>query len=630
MADASETSVSCGASWFVVLPDHERARALAGRLSARACRVLPHASGRPWLVGCWDETRMTVAGAGGVRLAVAGSCSLTAPELTARSRALRAAADAESVVAGVAGSFHLLASVDGEVYARGSLAGDRRLYRARIDGVTTVGDRARTLAWLTGRGPDPARLAACLVVPSLPYPLAHESVWRGVTTAPPGEALHLDADGSFRTARWWRPPSADLPLDDAAKGLRDALRAAVAARVSPGEVWGADLSGGMDSTSLCFLAAEAGARLVTVTLEWSAVGNEDAHYARRAAEHLPGVTRLTFPSAALPAHFADLGERRDPGDEPTVLLRDRAQQREVIRALVEHGARRRLSGYGGDHVVTPPPAYLHALLRRRPVTALRHAAAHRARGRWPLAATLRELLSRRPLAQWLAAQAGTLGPTGRGPEPECGWAPSMALPPWATGRARDLVSELLRHAADAGPEPSAADRGAHAWLHTARVAGTSAAHLAHWSAGAGLPVETPFCDDAVITAALRVRPDLAGHPARYKPLLAAAMSGIVPAPVLARTTKDHSGEEWLTGLSAQRRLLAAWADDSRLAALGLADTGALRRALLAPGLLNGGAAELEFSLGTEAWLRDLDDHPHPAHLKEHPSEPAESTSAAAP
>ncbi len=161
------------------------------------------------------------------------------------------------------------------------------------------------------------------------------------------------------------------------------------------------------------------------------------------------------------------------------------------------------------------------------------------------------------------------------------------------------------------------------------MAATGAGQIAHAAEQEGLPIDTPFCDDAVIDACLRTRPEQTGHPARYKPLLAAAMSGIVPEAILTRTTKDHCGEEWQAGLLARRRDLAAWADDSRLVEAGLADPDRLRRALLSPGVLGVGAAVLEYTLGAEAWLRDLETHPHPAHLKEHTVEGAPTPPAAA-
>lgn len=587
---------------------------LMARLRSHARHVVSHPSGRPWLLGCWAEGDLALARAGNTVLAIVGPCSVSATELTARLTDVRGVADVETAVRAVRGCFHVVASVGGRGYARGSASGARRVYRATIEGVTVCADRARTLAWLINAEVDTSQLAARLASP-LPHQVAGGAMWRGVHALAPAQALSLEPDGDHRVTTWWRPPPAELPLAQGAAALRGALRDAVAVRVRPGEVLGVDLSGGMDSTSICFLAAEAGARLVTATLRWSAPGNEDHAYAQHAAERLPGIERLVFASTELPAHFTGLTVRHDPADEPSAVLRDRAQQEHIAQALRARGVQRRLSGHGGDHVVLPPTLYVHTLLRRAPCSALRHTAGWKARYRWGLGATARMLLDSRSYASWLTASSTRLRDSavaGSSPHPQ-GWGEWPRLPPWASEHATDLLAGLLRSAAERA-HPLAIDRGQHAWVHQTQEAGRIAGLLTHTTAAHGLPMDSPFCDDAVITAALAVRPDHAHNPWSYKPLLAAAMDGLVPERVLRRTTKDHSGQEWHAGLRAHQRDLADWAHDSHLVAAGIAEESELRRALLSPGMLHGGACQLENTLGAEEWLRDLAAHPTPSYL----------------
>ncbi|REK86491.1 hypothetical protein DY245_32090 [Streptomyces inhibens] len=578
-------------------------------------------SGRAWLLGSWAAEEMATVSAGERLLAVVGTSSTTAADLMTRLKSVGMVADLEAALHGVQGSFHVAASLNGRGYVRGSASGARRLYRAAVAGVTVCADRASTLAWLTGNEPDIAQLSARLAAPHLPHPLADAAMWTGVETVPPGEALNLEPDGACRTAAWWQPPPAELPLAEGALRLREVLRDAVALRVRPGQVLGADLSGGMDSTSLCFLAAEAGASLVTSTLHWKAPGNQDHHYAAYAAKHLPRVEALVFPSAELPACFTGLDERRDPGQEPAATLRDLARRQHTAREMRARGAVLRLSGYGGDHTVVPPSAYVHALLRRSPRTALRHAAGFKARSRWPLGATARMLLGAAPYPSWLTTAGARLRkPVVDATEPQT-WGARPVLPVWASEQAADQLAALLLSAAGQ-TRPLAADFGQHAWIHQMREAGRIAGLLHDAETSMDLPVDSPFCDDSVMNACLAVRPEEAGGPRSYKPLLAAAMDGLVPPYLLARTTKDHCGPDWYHGLKAHRRQLADWADTSHLVAAGIADENELRRVLLNPGLQSGGGApELENTLGTEAWLRDLAAHPVPAHLTaRHPQE----------
>ncbi|MFB8034007.1 asparagine synthase-related protein [Streptomyces sp. NPDC056004] len=611
------------ACWFVVLPDRRLPPGLPALLRERATGAVLYPSGRPWLLGSWTADEMAMVSAGGRLLAVVGTSSTTDAGLAVRLKSVGTVADLEGALRGVHGSFHVAASLDGHGYVRGSAFGARRLYRTEVAGVTVCADRAPTLAWLTGREPDIAQLAARLAAPHLPHPLADAAMWTGVETVPPGEALHLGPDGSCRTTAWWQPPPPELPLAEGALRLREALREAVVLRVRPGQVLGADLSGGMDSTSLCFLAAEAGASLVTSTLHWDTPGNQDHHYAAYAAKYLPGIDPLVFPSAELPACFTGLDERRDPGQEPAAALRDLARQQHTGREMRARGAVLRLSGLGGDHTVVPPASYVHALLRRGPRTALRHAAGFKARSRWPLGATARMLLlGAAPYASWLSTAAARL----REPMDVAGpqtWGARPVLPVWASEETEGQLAALLLSAAEQA-RPLADDFGRHAWIHQMRDAGRIAGLFRDAGASMDLPVDSPFCDDSVMNVCLVVRPEEAGGPWSYKPLLAAAMDGLVPPRLLARTTKDHCGPDWYHGLKAHRRQLADWADTSHLVASGIADENELRRGLLNPGLHRGGGApELENTLGTEAWLRDLAAHPVPAHLTNSPPQEEE-------
>ncbi|MFE6922952.1 asparagine synthase-related protein [Nocardia sp. NPDC057663] len=614
------------ACWFVMVPDRAALPPVLAQLLARATSVVSYPSGRPWLLGSWPPHEIVLASAGERMLAVVGTSSTTTADLTARLKRVHTVANLEAALHSIHGSFHVAATLDRHLYLRGSASGARRVYRADIDGVTVCADRAHTVAWLTGAEPDTAQLAARLAV-GLPHPLADTAMWRGVDTVTPGEALHLDTDGACRTIEWWHPPAAELPLAQAASLLREALRKAVALRARPGRVLAVDLSGGMDSTSLCFLAAEAGASLVTATLHWSAPGNQDHHYARYAANHLPRIEHLTFPSAELPACFSGLDRRHDPLGEPSALLRDREIRRHLAHAMRARGATLRLSGHGGDHVVSPPASYLHGLARRSPRLALRHTAGFMAHRRWPLGATARMLLGGGSYPAWLTAAAGRLRePAVSASAPET-WGPQTVLPAWSSTGADDQLAGLLLCAAEQDG-PLAADFGRHAWIHQMREAGRLAGLIKDAGTAAGLPVDSPFCDDAVLTACLSVRPEEAGHPWSYKPLLAAAMEGLVPEHLLARTTKDHCGHEWHEGLKAHSRQLADWADTSHLVAAGLVQESGLRRVLLSPGLHIGGAPQLENTLGTEEWLRDLAAHPVPDYLthhqphKEHPVDTA--------
>lgn len=152
-------------------------------------------------------------------------------------------------------------------------------------------------------------------------------------------------------------------------------------------------------------------------------------------------------------------------------------------------------------------------------------------------------------------------------------------------------------------DPLAPERGQHSVLSGIREGARLDRHLSQISAGEGVPISFPFYDDKVIDCALAVRLHERTTPFSYKPLLAAAMHGIVPEELLGRRTKGEYGADVRSGLRSRRNELKELLTQPILAQLGLVDPEALRRAcfgLLPPWL---SFVTLETTLLLECWLR---------------------------
>ncbi|MFI9234514.1 asparagine synthase-related protein [Streptomyces sp. NPDC053079] len=587
--------------WFVVVPDCAAAQTLPGLLSG-AELLAAHASGRPWLVGRMPTGQCTVLAEGDQRLAVLGHHPGTARDLARLARRTGRVEDLTTSADVLPGSAHLALSVDGHVRVQGTASGLRRVYRTTWRGMTVAADRADVLAELTGAELDDRWLAASLMTSELPYPLSDLSAWRQIDAVPPGSALLLTPDGRARTYRWWQPPAPVLSLAEGAPAVREALSAAVSGRANAlgaAEPLGCDLSGGLDSTSLCFLAHQAGVRLVTLTVQLRDPANDDVLWADHAARDLPHATRLVLSSDQAPAQYAAPDRATPATDAPSLLLRSRALLNACAQRYTLHHVAVQLAGHGGDEVLQAPPGYLPDLLPRHPLRALRHARGHRSQHRWPPARTLRGLTDRRTYAHWLADEECLL----RAPQragPLFGWGPPLRLPPWATPRAAEEAAALLREAAHQA-RPLAPERGQHQAIHRVHVAAQLYRLMRQdltepW-------ITLPFLDDRVLQACLAVRLDERGTPWTYKPLLAAALNGTVPTALLTRTTKADSGSDFYQGLRRNRRQLLDLIDGSQLAQRDLIDPAPLRTALLSPGSRTANA--LEKTLAFETWLTRL-------------------------
>ncbi|MFJ9721867.1 lasso peptide isopeptide bond-forming cyclase [Streptomyces sp. NPDC101209] len=600
-----------GDAHFAVFSDRADAAAVARSFARDGIRTLTHASGRPWLVGHWHDDEILTARAGGASVAVIGCCPVDGGELRRRTARLRDLAELGPLARSLPGSFHLVAALDGRSRVQGTASGLRLVFHAEIDGARVAATRADTLADALGLTPDVEELAVRLLWPA-PYPLFERPMWRGITAVPPEDALVVGTDGrTVRHTRWWTPPEPVRPLGEAAPLIREALKEAVAARTRQGGVVSSDLSGGLDSTSVCFLADRSPARVVAGTWPGRDPADTDLQWAQRAITHLPDVEHVVWDADASPLVYDDLLGIDDLLDEPTIGVMDRSRVLHHLPDLAARGSRLHLTGIGGDHVAWCSEAYYHRLLRTSPLFALRQLRGFRALWQWPLGGTVRALADSRPYGAWLADAAHRL----RDPSPApvataLGWGMAPRLFEWVTPRAEHLARRALLDAAGTA-SPLHPDRGVHADLEQIRSCTRVIRQWDRMAARAGLPMASPFLDDRVIEACLAVRPGDRVSPWRYKPVLGAAMRGIVPEECLRRSNKATASMDAANGLRDHRaELLALW-EGSRLEELGLVDGAALRRLALRPASRGLSQPFLYSTIAAEVWLRGLARAPLP-------------------
>ncbi|WP_329233101.1 lasso peptide isopeptide bond-forming cyclase [Streptomyces canus] len=594
-----------GDAHFAVFPDRADAAAVARSFARPGSRTLAHASGRPWLVGHWHDDEIVTASAGNATVAVIGCCPVEAVQLRRTAARLRDLTELDAPARSIPGSFHLVAALDGQIRVQGTASGLRLVFHAEIDGVRVAATRADTLAAVLGIGPDTRELAVRLLWPA-PYPLFETSLWRPVTAVPPHDAVIVAADGrTVRHTRWWTPPEPVRPLAEAAPLIRTALEEAVGARTRQGGVVSCDLSGGLDSTSICFLADSSPAHVVASTWPGRDPADTDLHWAERAMGHLPDVEHVVWDADASPLVYEDLLGIDDLLDEPTIGVMDRSRVLHHLPGLAARGSRLHLTGIGGDHVAWCSDAYYHRLLRTRPLFALRQLRGYRALWQWPLGGTARALADSRPYGKWLADGAGRLrGPLPSSVATSLGWGMAPRLFDWVTPEAERMARRALLDAA-ATASPLHPDRGLHTDLEQIRSCTRVIRQWDRMAARAGLPMASPFFDDRVIEAFLAVRPSERVTPWQYKPVLSAAMRGIVPEDCLRRANKATAAMDASNGLREHRAdLLALW-ENSRLEELGLVNGAELRRLARRPASPGLSDAILYSTIAAEVWLRGL-------------------------
>ncbi|MEU9363294.1 asparagine synthase-related protein [Streptomyces avermitilis] len=591
-------------STFVILPDTAAAAAMRARMALASPRVVSHVSGRPWLVGSWADDQITVGTAGPLRVAVIGECPIGEERLSELSAAITTVADVDRLASLMPGSAHLMASMDGQVRAQGSISGLSRIFYARLDGVDVASDRADVLAEMLDAVVDEQSLAVRMAGGiALAPPLNERCLWAGISSLSPERCLMWTRDRAGERV-WWNPPAPHLSLRGGAAGVREALTAAVGDRPPVRGRMSADLSGGMDSTSLCFLAARHTPGLLTLRWAEADAANDDADFASQAIRALDRAEHLVVTQRELPSIFDLEGIPVEP-EQPVVTTRAVARLRHNAQLLAHRGSRRHLAGHGADELFVPSPGYLAPLLRHHPMLALRRLRQNRALKRWPLRPALAGLLRPGTVADWWHAQANNLGMPRTQRAPAMGWGlHAIQVPEWITPAGLDLIRQALKHTAQQA-QPLSDDLGQHQTLLAVR---TTAAHyrlIARIFADAGVHLDLPYYDQRVIDAVLRVRVHEQADPQRYKPLLAAAMHGIVPSTILGRATKGEFGQDLRRGLADNLPAILDLFADSALAERGLINVDTLRNRLLAPQRDLTAVFALEALIGCELWLRAI-------------------------
>ncbi|MGS2647745.1 asparagine synthase-related protein [Streptosporangium sp. LJ11] len=559
---------------FLALPDNDAARSVADRVESAFNVLANHPSGRPWLLGSLPPAQVVVHDAGPHRLALVGSTAVTTAQLGRVSDDLRSVGDMTGVSARFAGNYCVVGSLGGLVYAQGSAIGTRRVFHALVDGVRVVSDRADVLAELGGLPIDEIALALRLML-SLPHPFGETPLWQGLRLVAPEDYVTVDRDGrGWTTGTWWRRPEPMLSRAEGARHLRAAMEAAVQARTESGGLVACDLSGGMDSTPLCYFAARGAGGVLARTTYWPDPGGmQDLEWARTALPSMPGVREHVVESSDdMPDFFGGLLDMRDRLDVPSQAAMTGPRVTGYLWDDAARGITTHLNGLGGDHLLRGMASYEHSLFRTRPLLAWRRARALHLSEGLRIRDTLRELLTSGSYRSWLQGIITTaLEGTQSLELPRISdWSPALELPPWLSVHARDALIVKLRDIASTA-EPLGPDRAAHMELSMLRDAAPVVRGFHQLGHRAGVAHDAPLFDDQVAEAVLTVRREERVSPLEWKPLMKAAMRGLLPDEFLRRSSKVGGAAQAVRGFSAHYEELLTLCESSGLPALGLID-----------------------------------------------------------
>ncbi|WP_241479767.1 albusnodin/ikarugamycin family macrolactam cyclase [Nocardiopsis lucentensis] len=544
-------------------------------LSPTWSRTFP--TGELWSVGSCTRTAVTVVEIGPVVGSVLGSHTVTEDRLRAwLSGDWRAGPPAWP------GTYTVVVGHPGGAVVFTDPVHALPIHYCETEGSLVWASSSRALSGLIGAQVDMAWVSDLLTDPAGPQPTPR-SPFRGVRTVVPGHRLNVRREGSTTIGRWWTAPES-APRARATRLFRKALEDAVSVRSAQAAHLSCDLSGGLDSTTLCLLASDQ----VTVNrplTAWtvhpeSRSRGADLDHARAALRGHPDVSHTLLPLGEAELPYGGLA-RVPATDEPAPSTITAARHVFAYERIRTTGSTLHMTGDGGDALLMQSPEFTLRLAARGSVLrALRDLHGWAKLDRTSPVRVLRRL-----------AQSGH--------EP---------CPHWLTQKARDMaLSKPARG-------PGDLLHGDAELLSLCGIGRTAHAD-AQFASAFGVRLESPFLDRAVVEAALTFRVGDRGSPWSYKPQLVEAMRDLLPEVIAQRRTKGGTDADHHLGLRAHLGEVSALLD-GWLAGHGLIDPQAIRAELRAAatgretpwGLL-------EPVISAEMWGRAVKANPPPSWVR---------------
>jgi asparagine synthase (glutamine-hydrolysing) len=474
--------------------------------------------------------------------------------------------------------------------------GVRQLYWRERPDLLAIASRAELLA----DGDDYDR-HTLLALAAACTPPAGRSVYAGVRALAPARVM-LVRDRRVTTTPYWKPedfaPAPDPVIDEEGycATFRDLFSAAVHSRLTGhGDTW-AQLSGGLDSSSVVSVAqwlARRGAvgQGVSGTISWVyrwSADSDERVYSDAVAAHAGVANRVL----ANDWFWAPDPEGPPHTDQPTAEYSMYARERRTCRLLRHAGAKVLLTGYGSDHYLIGNMFFFADWL-----------VSGRAR------AACREMLHRAALGRvsfWNLAYQNALLPL-LPPLVQRHLVAGTALPEWidlSVARRFDL-----RSTAD-GSSYAAGRRGEkYRGLVLETVRGIPDGLDRHNVLEDTVDVRHPFLYRPLVELGLRLPATMCVRPHARKWILRQAMRGILPDIVRTRVGKGTNVGCALQSLGHERATLEHLLVDPVLAQLGCIDRAKLRLALDRAWAT--GAEHLvgavSCTLAIESWLRARSD-----------------------
>lgn len=471
----------------------------------------------------------------------------------------------------VPGIWTLLLATSGRLFIRTDLMRNSMIYARQTAGGVMLANRPEVIGREAG-GFSSALCSLSMLYPGAPWPVDHGELAGELQGFKPGGVYEVSSRG-WRKRREMILPDAKLRLDQGAASVADALFASTN-RTRAG-VLGADLSGGYDSTTLCFLLDTVGKTYQT----FSGVGRnracEDALWAKKALRELKNAQPHYWNPSETPVCFAPDSYRSDipfAGVAHAAKIRWHAKRARAIGVDVLIG------GHGGDELLDVDETTLFHTWKKHPVMTWRNLKIYSANYRWSSRQTVREMLRPEPPVEKIRDyfDRSRETPDTLSYSPNIWGLTRWYAPPWLKDEALEEATAFSLEKWEKNELPPTWEGRYH------EIVSDSASTSRHlrWIYGEeAVTLRCPYLDESVFRAMCSLDPAPLADPSTPKKALVYAMQDAVPHFLYQRRTKDVGLPDVYSGWETNKERLAAEISSWKLSQTGLVDATLLKRFL---------------------------------------------------
>lgn len=585
---------------FAMLPDREvppRTRETLGNMGL--VLIASHPSGLPWLLSDQINGWLVIEPDRDTRLAVPKERGASARLAAVRADRFGELADRLDV------DTFLVATDRRKTYAQGTISTDRQIFWSMVDGSPIASNSLDVLHRSTQPTIDQTTLVLGLIS-SLPIqPFATRTPWTDIHALGIGNRLVLDRAGQVREERWWRDPAREFTGDEAAQSVRQALYSAVRKATDSASPVTADLSGGLDSTSVCFVLRDLGQHFITFRTSSLSASNDEGERARRIA-HDMDISLHEFPPLAESSSAFDLDPETNSAavlEGPLGWAASRGYLEKLAPAVVGAGSRIHFTGLGGDELFDLVPGLFRAVWRESKIRALSLIRQVNISQRIDPRPLIAGASNKENYSNYLSRVARTLtdGNSMR-PADAYSWFPPIELPPWFTPQAREIAVEAIRELAVRPCSPLGDDPLSQQVTESVAFQGKILRQFGEVFSQFSIDWRAPFTDAGVLNAVLGAPAGVRFSESLDKPLLAAAVGRAASPDFYRKRGRSDFTSDIYAEHKRRRATLAQEFGTSLLVDEGLVDP-AVISAIFEPPSSDVGLLDVERIVTAERWLR---------------------------